>query len=212
MEHSEKIFSEFMEKHPGLAECFADIRGAYEFISACYSNGGKLLVCGNGGSAADSLHIVGELMKGFNLRRELPEKAKKPFDKIEGGRYIADSLQGALPAISLVSEASLISAFANDVNPSLIFAQQVYGYAKKPHDVLLALSTSGNAPNVINAAKTARAVGIKTVSITGEIGGVLEKYSDVCVKVPAAATYEAQELTLPVYHVLCAMVEAHFYS
>ncbi|MBQ3889457.1 MAG: SIS domain-containing protein, partial [Clostridia bacterium] len=166
--------------------------------------GGKLLVCGNGGSAADCEHIVGELMKGFHKKRELPADSPVPAD-------IAAGLQGALPAISLVSQSGLCTAFINDCDPELVFAQQVYGYLK-PGDVLLGLSTSGNSANVAAAARTASALGGKTLAVTGESGGRLALLCDVCVRLPACDTAQIQELTLPVYHALCALLEDAFFA
>lgn len=203
----EKLFSDY----PSLQSLAADIHKAYELIENCYKNGGLVMTCGNGGSAADSEHIVGELMKGFNLKRELSEEEKARFCGIEGGKEIADSLQGALPAVSLVSQTSLISAFANDCSPDLVFAQQVFAYARTPFDVLIAMSTSGNSKNVVNAAKTAKAAGIRCIGITGESGGLLKEYCDTCIKLPKNTPYEVQELTLPLYHALCAMAEIEFF-
>ncbi|MGI6773255.1 MAG: SIS domain-containing protein [Clostridiales bacterium] len=204
---AEKLFTDY----PSLLPLASDINDAYELIEDCYKNGGIVMTCGNGGSAADSEHIVGELMKGFNLRRELSEDEKARFCNIDGGREIAHGLQRALPAISLVSQTSLISAFANDCSPDLVFAQQVFAYARSPFDVLIAMSTSGNSKNIVNAAKTAGAAGIKCIGITGEGGGILKDYCDVCIKLPKNTPYEVQELTLPLYHALCAMAEIEFF-
>ncbi len=206
------VFEKFKSDYPGLADCFDDVFSAFKLIHNCYLRGGKVLICGNGGSASDSEHIVGELMKGFNLKRPLTSDEKRYFEGIEGGSEIAAHLQRALPAISLVSQTSLITAFMNDVDPSLVFAQQVFAYAEKEDDVLIALSTSGNSANIINAAKTARAKGIKTISITGENASSLTAFSDVCIRVPRHTPYEVQELTLPIYHALCAMVEAEMFD
>lgn len=212
MKLSDNIFKSLTVNYPSINVCLKDICAAHALILECYKNGGKVLVCGNGGSAADSEHIVGELMKGFNLARRLDAKEKARFLSVTDGEYIASRLQGALPAISLVSQTGLISAFANDVDPALVYAQQVYAYANSSHDVLIALSTSGNSANVVYAAETARAMGIKIVSITGEKGGPLAEYSDVCVKIPMQTPFEIQELSLPVYHAICAMVEADMFD
>ncbi len=203
----EKIYTDLFERYPSLSVIKEDVLSAFECIKDTYINGGKLLVCGNGGSAADSVHIVGELMKGFMLKRELPEKEKEKFSHKE----LADGLQGALPAISLVSETALISAFCNDCSPELVFAQQVYGLMNE-NDTLLCLSTSGNSKNVVYAAQTAKVKGGKTVAIVGERGGKLREITDVCIKLPSSLTPEIQEYTIPVYHTICAMLEAYFYE
>ena len=163
-----------------------------------YQNGGKVLVCGNGGSAADSEHIVGELMKGFLLKRpvtdeRLPERLRK-------------GLQGSLPAISLPSQCAILSAFINDVDPEMMYAQLVYGYAKE-NDLLIGLSTSGNSKNVVNAIEVAKCLGVKTLSLTGSKDSRMSELSDVTIRVPETETYKVQEYHLPVYHYLCAEVE-----
>ena len=201
-----------LRRYPALNICEYDIQKAYELIKESYQNGGKLLVCGNGGSAADSGHIVGELMKGFMLRRELPtDVQQKMRDNIPRGDYIAKNLQGALPAISLVAESPLISAFANDVAADMVFAQQVYGHARVG-DCLICISTSGNAKNVLYAAETANAMGMKTIALTGKLGGELRKVCDVSICVPTSVTPEIQEHHLPVYHTLCMMLEEEFFG
>lgn len=203
----EKIFNELFERYPQLSCVKEDAEAVFEIIKETYIKKGKLLVCGNGGSAADSAHIVGELMKGFMLNRQLPESEKKKFKNKE----IADGLQGALPAISLVGESALMTAFCNDCNPDLVFAQQVYGLMNE-NDTLLCLSTSGNSRNVVAAAETARVKGGKIVSIVGEKGGKLSELSDATVKLPSQITPEIQEYTLPVYHTICAMLESEFFQ
>lgn len=209
---SENIFGTLFSSYPALEVCKDDIYAAFGLLLTAAKKKALIMACGNGGSAADSEHIVGELMKGFNLMRPLSEKEKKAFDGIENGEYIADKLQGAIKAVSLVSQSGLISAFANDIDPSLVFAQQVWGYASSPDDVLIALSTSGNSKNVVNAAKTARAAGIKTLAVTGEKESALSSLADVTVKLPARTPFEVQELTLPVYHALCAALEAELFG
>lgn len=206
----EKIFNGLFVKYPVLEVCRADVLSVFEYISNCYKSGGKLLVCGNGGSAADSQHIVGELMKGFMLKRDLPVSEKEKFSAV-GGEHIAKGLQGALPAISLVGESALISAFCNDCDPEFVFAQQVYGLLNE-NDVLLCLSTSGNSANVVNGAITALAKGGKVLSIVGQGGGRLAQISQATIKLPSLSTPEIQELTLPVYHAVCAMLEAEFFG
>lgn len=194
-----------IKRYPVLADCEKDIYNAYITIKNTYQNEGKLLVCGNGGSAADSDHIVGELMKGFRKKRPLGEKEREKLGEL------ADHLQEAMPAISLTGHAALSTAFLNDVSPDMIFAQQVYGYGKKG-DVLLAITTSGNSGNVLNAVKVAKTKDLKVVGLTGGNGGKLREAADVCICVPGAYTAEIQELHLPVYHALCAMLEDTFFE
>ncbi len=179
----------------------------------CYQNRHKLLVCGNGGSASDAEHIVGELMKSFTQTRILAESVKTRLKAVspDRGAYIAAKLQPALPAISLVSNISLNTAFSNDVDPHLIFAQQVLGYGREG-DILMGISTSGNAENVINALITAKATGLKTIGLTGESGGKMSGYCDVVIRVKGIETFQIQELHLPVYHALCEMLEIYFFK
>lgn len=202
-----------IERYPKLTVCKEDIEKAYELIETAYRKGGKLLVCGNGGSASDSEHIVGELMKEFKLKRKVygdHATALKEIDP-ELGQVLADNLQGALPAISLTAHSSLQTAFMNDVVPELVFAQQVNGYGKEG-DVFLGISTSGNSMNVLYAAVNAKAKGLKVIGLTGCKESKLMKYSDVCIRVPEAETYKIQELHLPVYHCLCLMLEEKFFG
>ena len=202
-----------LEKYPELDVCSNDIMQAFLIMKECYLNGGKALFCGNGGSAADSDHIVGELMKGFHLPRPLRPEIKRKFTERFGdeGAAIADQLQAALPAISLVSHGALITAFMNDVNPELIFAQQVLGYGK-PGDVLVALSTSGNSKNVVCAVKTAKVLGLKCIGLAGWNGGALNDLCDVTIKVPSQSTPDIQERHLPIYHAICLMLEDFFFG
>ncbi|MBE6811704.1 MAG: SIS domain-containing protein [Ruminococcaceae bacterium] len=206
------IFDKLFKDYPALDCAKTSILQSFDLLLDCYNNGGKTLCCGNGGSAADSEHIVGELMKGFNLRRPLTTEEKALFNEIENGAYIADKLQSPLRSIALTAHSGLISAFANDVDPALVFAQQVWGYADAPTDVLIALSTSGNSKNVVEAAKTAKVKGIRVLSITGRKDSKLTSLSDICIQLPAYTPYEVQELTLPVYHALCAALEAKFFT
>ena len=202
-----------IERYPKLAVCKEDIKKAYELLEAAYSNGRKLLVCGNGGSASDSEHIVGELMKEFKLKRKVysvQATALKAIDP-ELGQVLADNLQGALPAICLTGHSSLTTAFMNDANADLVFAQQVNGYGK-PGDVFLGISTSGNSKNVLYAAVNAKAKGLKVIGLTGAKENKLMKYADVCIRVPETETYKIQELHLPVYHCLCLMLEEKFFG
>ncbi len=212
MNTPEMIFEKLYKDYPALEGNRDDIEKAFSLIKKCAEENAFIYCCGNGGSAADSEHITGELMKGFILKRPLPEEEKARFNSIEGGHFIASKLQKGIRCISLVSQTGVISAFANDIDPSLIYAQQVYAYAKSEHDVLIALSTSGNSLNIVNAVKAAKAAGIKTVSVTGEKESKLSGISDVTIKLPTSVTYEVQELTLPVYHALCAAVEAHMFT
>lgn len=206
------ILEKLLLDYPPLHVCRKDIESAFKILKNCFSNSGKLLVCGNGGSAADSEHIVGELMKGFRRNREISNedcnKIKATFP--DDYEYLSNRLQRALPAISLVSQSSLSSAFINDVAADMVFAQQVYGYGRTG-DILIGISTSGNAHNVINAVKTAKAFGIKIIGMTGETGGMMNDFCDVTIKVPSVDTYKIQEYHLPVYHALCAMLEAEFF-
>lgn len=206
-----KIIDTLCETYPVLSDNRTQIEAALDMIINCYKNGNKILCCGNGGSAADSEHIVGELMKGFNLKRPMPEELKKKFACVEDGAYITESLQMPLRAISLVSHTGLMSAFANDCDADLIFAQQVLGFGDKD-DILIALSTSGNSKNVVYAAETAKALGLKILSITGGKKSKLSAISDVTIMLPKFTPFEVQELTLPVYHALCAAAEAEFFE
>ena len=200
-------------QYPDLSACAADIRRALDLLRACYRAGGKVLVCGNGGSAADSEHIVGELMKGYRLKRPVPpaSRAKLMAAFPAEGVYLADHLQGALPAVSLVSQTALLTAFANDVAPDMIFAQQVYGYGVEG-DALIAISTSGNSANVLRAAQTARALGLHTIGLTGHSGGALKAVCEVTICAPAEGAAAVQERHLPIYHALCAALEAEFFD
>lgn len=209
---AQKIFDELFQRHPALEECRADVAAAYEVLLGCYRTGGKALVCGNGGSASDSEHIVGELLKKFKRRREIDPalKAKLAAMGAEGGR-LADKLEGSLAAVSLVSMSGIVTAFANDVGWDEAFAQQLLGLGR-PGDVLVALSTSGNSRNCVEAAVLARAIGVKSVGFTGRSGGRFNDVCDVAIRVPADETYRIQEYHLPVYHALCAMLEAEFWA
>ncbi len=202
-----------LERYPVLSGMRARLSECVELLTVCFRAGGKMLVCGNGGSAADSLHIVGELMKGFVLDRPLPEKLRDALCAScpdEAAYYIAN-LQRALPVISLTSEISLITAYSNDKAADLVFAQQVLGYGRAG-DVLLAISTSGNSANILHAARIARVVGMDVISMTGRGGGMLAKLSDVLLDIPADVTHHVQELHLPVYHALCLALEQELFG
>ena len=200
-------------RYPHLECCKGNIIIAFEFIRDCYKNGGKLLVCGNGGSAADAEHIVGELMKGFKKARHLASIEVEKLVEIDSlmGRTLADNLQGALPAIALDGHPALTTAYMNDCEPIICFAQQVYGYGCK-NDVLFAISTSGNSRNVLYAVVAAKAKGMDLIGLTGENDSKLSAMSDVCIRVPSTETYQIQELHLPIYHCLCLMLEDYFFN
>lgn len=207
------MLNELLTRYPALASCKEDIEAATAALIACYTAGGKLLLCGNGGSCADSDHIVGELMKGFLKKRPLPaeKKAEMRANCSTIDEDTLDKLQAGLPAVSLCGITALNTAFCNDVDPDLIYAQSVLALGKKG-DVLIAISTSGNAKNVALAAKTAKAVGMQVIALSGKTGGLLRDLSDITVCVPAAETFKIQELHLPVYHYICAAVEEHFFK
>ena len=207
------MLDELIKRYPILERVREDIGAVYGILERCYETGGKLLIAGNGGSAADAEHIVGELMKGFVKRRPVTEEMKEALEKADPvrGKELSEKLQGGLPAIALVDHAALSTAFANDVDGMLSYAQQVNGYGK-PGDVFLGISTSGNAENVMYAAVTAKAKGMKVVGLTGKDGGKLAGIADAAVIVPEMETYKIQELHLPVYHALCLMLEHRFYE
>lgn len=201
------LLKDLLRRYPVLKSEKDDIIKLFDVINGCYINGKKLLICGNGGSAADSEHIVGELMKSFNKPRRIREEiAEKLKEYGEEGRILADTLEGSLRAISLTSHLSLSTAFSNDKEPTAAFAQQLYGLADEG-DVLLLLSTSGNSENCVLAAITAKAMGLKVLSLTGEKESRLSGISDITVRVPETETHKIQELHLPVYHTICAMLE-----
>ena len=185
-----------IKRYPALEICRGSLFAAVEEICDGFRGGGKLITCGNGGSAADAMHIVGEMMKGFLLPRKIDD-----FNP----EFVA------LPAVSLVGETSLLTAFANDVSPNLIFAQQIFGLGKRG-DVLLAISTSGNSDNVLFAVEVAKIMGITVVAMTGRRGGRLRHLSDVSICVPADSSYTIQEFHLPIYHMLCLAVEVEFFG
>ncbi len=200
------------KRYPALAPIAEEIRQAYLLLEGCYAGGGKLLVAGNGGSCADSEHIVGELMKGFCKDRSVPRAFAEKLLAADPkrGAELAEKLQGGLPAIALTGHPGLSSAYLNDVDGLLVFAQQVYGYGEEG-DVFLGISTSGNSKNVLYALAVAKAKGMKTIVLTGRDGGELGRAADVAVIVPEQETYKIQELHLPIYHALCLMLEDHFF-
>ena len=202
-----------VERYPQLEACREDIVNAYDLLEEAYAAGRKLLVAGNGGSASDSEHIVGELMKEFKLKRKIYSAQADRLRRIdeEMGKVLAENLQGSLPAISLVGEPSLTTAFMNDAIPVLVFAQQVNGLGRAG-DVFLGISTSGNSQNVLYAAVAAKSKGLKVIGLTGGRENKLMGYADVCIRVPETETYKIQELHLPVYHSLCLMLEERFFA
>ena len=201
------IFRGLFARHADLLEIQSDIRAAVEALTTAYRHGGKLLVCGNGGSAADSEHIVGELMKGFLKKRPFSPEEKERF----GDSEMAENLQKGLPAISLCAHSALMTAFENDAVPALVFAQQVCAYAAK-NDLLMAFTTSGNSANVVYALKAAKAAGVGSVAVTGERESESSRLADVCIRLPETETFKVQELTLPVYHCLAAMIEDKYFE
>lgn len=203
------FFQELTDRYPVLISALPQIEKAFELLCACFDGGGKLLLCGNGGSAADCAHIAGELMKGFLLPRKLPSADRARFSGCEA---LADRLQNGLPTVSLCDASALLSAYANDVDPEMVYAQQVWVLAQHSPDVLLSLSTSGNSVNVVRAVETANALGRVSVAVTGQSGGKLQSLCTVCIRLPESETFKVQELTLPVYHALCAALEAHYFS
>ena len=200
-----ETIDELFVRYPQLKGCEGEIAKAFDLLLACYRNGGKVLTCGNGGSAADAEHIVGELLKKFKKHRNITEDVAEKLPP-----ELAAKLEGALPAVSLVSMSGILTAFANDVAWETAFAQQVYGLGN-PGDVLIALSTSGNSANCVNAALVAKAKGMKVVALTGSGGGKLGNLADAAIKVPEVETYKIQELHLPVYHALCAAIEENLF-
>jgi phosphoheptose isomerase len=207
-----QVMENLIRKYTELSECRSDILAAFDLLKDTYREEGKLLVCGNGGSASDSEHIVGELMKGFMSRRPLPASEREAFAALfpSDSDFLCDHLQGALPAISLVSHSALITAFANDVSAEMIFAQQVYGYGKSG-DTVMGISTSGNSANVLRAMQVAKVKGLRTIGLTGRSGGKMKDICDVTIRVPWDSTPDIQERHLPIYHALCIMIEEEFF-
>lgn len=208
-----KHIAELLDRYHALAPCSEALGAALDALITCYRNGGKLLICGNGGSASDAQHIVGELMKNFILPRPIPSADASAIRAVGGEKadFLIASLRGALPATALVGENAFLTAFSNDVAPEAVFAQQVYGYGEAG-DVLLGITTSGNSENVVCAAIVAKAKGMKVVGLTGEGGGKLKELADVTIAVPTTQTYRVQELHLPVYHALCIALEDEFFG
>ena len=207
------IFDTFVIRHPQFTKNSGDILQAVDNMVSCYHLGGKVIVCGNGGSASDCEHIVGELMKSFRLHRPIDSSLREQLIASfqEMGAIIADNLQTPVPAISLTTHTALMTALCNDNDPAMLFAQQAFGYCRK-NDIFIAVSTSGNSKNVVYAAMVAQTLGAKVLALTGQDGGKLAQLADVVIKVPAKETFAIQELHLPVYHVVCLMVESELFD
>jgi len=205
-----RLVKELLTRYPALVCCETPIESAISTIIDCFKNNRKLMLCGNGGSAADCEHIAGELLKGFVRQRPLPERWRELCKAAGGDDTFIDHLQGSLPVISLTSHIALSTAFANDIDSAFVFAQQLFGLGKNG-DVLLAISTSGNAKNVCNAAIMARAKGIAVIGLSGENGGNLADLCDVLITVPENETYKVQEYHLPIYHTICLCVEEELF-
>lgn len=214
-EKQRQIFDGLLERYPSLSAVGAEILKAYGILERCYEGGGTLFVAGNGGSCADAEHIVGELMKGFVKKRPLSAELKERLASCDDGQghgtLLAERLQGSLRAIALTGHPGLSTAFLNDVDGEMVFAQQVMGYGR-PGDVFLGISTSGNSKNVDYAVTAAKAAGLSVIGLTGRDGGSLGKRADAAVIVPEQETYKIQELHLPVYHALCLMLEEKFFA
>lgn len=209
----ERHLDALMNRYPELKCQYENIKKSYDIISDSYARGGKLLVAGNGGSAADAEHIVGELMKSFVLPRKLPDEyaARLMEASPELGGVLAQNLQGAMPAIALDGHFALSTAYMNDCEPLLCFAQQVNGYGNAG-DVFLGISTSGNSRNILYAAAVARAKGMKVIGMTGANDSKLSAYADICIRAPETETYRIQEYHLPIYHCICLMLEERFFA
>ncbi|OON88470.1 phosphoheptose isomerase [Oribacterium sp. C9] len=202
-----------INRYPSLESCKNDIIKAYDILESCYESDHKLLIAGNGGSAADSEHIAGELMKRFKICRTVPAEFEERLISVdpERGKTLAHNLERGLMAIPLVAHEALSTAYINDVDGLGVFAQQLYGFGR-PGDVFWGISTSGNSKNVMSATVVARALGIKVIGLTGANGGELASVADVAIRVPETETYMIQELHLPVYHCLCLMLEDRFFG
>lgn len=211
--YSDSMIDDLCKRYPLLTKVRKSIENAAAVLIDSYTNGGKLLVCGNGGSSSDADHIVGELMKSFETRRPLDDDIRRKLKEEagNGNELLAEKLEKCLPAISLSAHTALVTAISNDMDPALIFAQQVIGYGRR-NDVLLGISTSGNSQNVVNACITARASGLNVIGLTGADGGRMKQYCDILINVPEERTAFVQELHLPVFHTICLLIEKHFYG
>ncbi len=211
-EITQKIYDELFVRYPALTEVKTNILSAFELIKESLAQSGTVFCCGNGGSASDSEHIVGELLKSFKKHRKVDEKTAEGLKTFGAeGEFVLNNLEGSLPAVSLVSQTGVLTAFANDKAWETAFAQQLYGLGRKG-DCLISLSTSGNSKNCVYASMAARAKGIKTIAFTGNGGGKLKEVCDVTINVPETATYKVQEAHLPIYHCICAMLEEEFFD
>ena len=208
----EKYIDDLIERYPVLAQCKDSINAAYKLMEESYSSGGKVLIAGNGGSAADSEHMAGELMKRFSKSRPISDDFKEKLISIDAeiGEELSKNLEGTLRAIPLVAHEAMSTAYINDVDGYGVFAQQLFGFGDEG-DVFIGISTSGNSKNIINAAIDAKAMGIKVLGLTGQGGGRLAELADVVVRVPEKETYKIQELHLPIYHCWCLMLEDYFF-
>lgn len=207
-----KFLDNLIKRYPALIGQVSSIEAAFELLCRTYRSGGKLLCCGNGGSCADCDHIVGELMKSFIFKRKIDAKTEERLHLYgEEGEELIRNLEGALPALSLCGHNALTSAFSNDTNPRLTFAQQLYGIAKEG-DILITLTTSGNSANCIFAAITAKAMLLPVIAFTGADGGKITRFADVIIRAPESETFKVQEYHLPIYHTLCAMLEEEFFT
>ena len=206
------MIEELVKRYPVLESVKGQIEDAYKILETCYENGGKLLIAGNGGSAADCEHIAGELLKSFKLSRPLPGKFREALLSMgEDGRRVAEKTEGGLPVVSLCGHPAFATAYANDKDAAFVYAQQICALGRDK-DVLLAVSTSGNSVNCLYAVLAAKAKGMKTILLTGGMGGAIGKRADLSLIVPEKETYRVQELHLPVYHCICAMLENEFFS
>ena len=207
------IIEQLFQRYPQLEPLHRKILEATEIIISCYTSGGKLLICGNGGSCSDSEHMVGELMKSFEAKRPLGNEVSQRLIELSGdnGMFLSQKLEKGLPAISLTSQTALITAICNDMDASLIFAQQIINYGKV-NDVLIAISTSGNSQNVVNGCIAAKAINMKVIGFTGNKGGKINRFSDILLNVPESRTSYIQELQLPIMHAICLITENHFFS
>ncbi|MBQ8496025.1 MAG: SIS domain-containing protein [Clostridia bacterium] len=205
---------ELLIRYPSLVFCKEDLLDALKLMLETYENGGKIMVCGNGGSCADAQHIVGELMKGFLLRRPMTAEQKNTFETAlgaEDAENFASRMQRGIPAMALDGATGLLTAYANDVDADYIYAQQVFACAQK-NDLLIGISTSGNSKNVVNAMKAAKAMGVKSIALTGAKESKSSTFATVAIRVPETETFKVQELHLPVYHYLCAEMEERIFG
>lgn len=209
---TQMILTQLIERYPTLAGIKSEIETAYEQLISCFEAGNRVYLCGNGGSAADCEHMAGELLKCFKIPRPMPDDLRAKLSEYgEDGEVLANNLEGGLPVVSLTGHVAFSTAFQNDNTPALVFAQQVNAYGREG-DVLVVFSTSGNSKNCIYATICAKAKGMKVITLTGGTGGKLAPMSDVAIVVPAKETYQVQELHLPVYHCLCAMLEEQVFG